>query len=78
MPDSVDNVPQAKTATFSFGQSFEDVDTPTEIVLFDQMADEENAPVFDLNGRKVAEGKDAEKLLRQGLYVKKGKKFVVK
>ena len=78
LPESVDNVPQAKTATFSFGQSFEDVDTPTEIVLFDQMADEENAPVFDLNGRKVAEGKDAEKLLRQGLYVKKGKKFVVK
>lgn len=68
----------AKTATFSFGQPFEDIDTPTNIKLSEEVVGDEDEPVFDLNGRKVAEGKDAEKLLRQGIYVKKGKKFVVK
>lgn len=67
----------ANTYTFSFGMPKED-DTPTKIVLSKQIVDDEDAPVFDLNGRKVAEGKDAEKLLREGIYVKKGKKFVVK
>ncbi len=67
----------ANTYTFSFGMPKED-DTPTKIVLSKQIVDDEDAPVFDLNGRKVADGKDAEKLLRQGIYVKKGKKFVVK
>jgi hypothetical protein len=64
----------AKKLTFSFGEP----KTPTEIVLSDLIVDDEDAPVFDLNGRKVAEGKDAERMLRQGIYVKKGKKFVVK
>lgn len=67
----------ANTYTFSFGMPKED-DKPTKIVLSKQIVDDEDAPVFDLNGRKVAEGKDAEKLLREGIYVKKGKKFVVK
>ena len=78
LPQSVDDIPQAKTATFSFGQPFEDIDTPTNIKLSEEVVGDEDEPVFDLNGRKVAEGKDAEKLLRQGIYVKKGKKFVVK
>ena len=69
----------AKTLTFSFGMPEHDTpDTPTDIVLSEQVVDDEDASVFDLNGRKVADGKDAEKLLRQGIYVKKGKKFVVK
>ena len=67
----------AKNLTFSFGEP-KDEDTSTKIVLSEQTIDDEDAPVFDLNGRKVADGKDAEKLLRQGIYVKKGKKFVVK
>lgn len=67
----------AKKLTFSFGMPKED-DTSTKIVLSKQIVDDEESPVFDLNGRKVADGKDAEKLLRQGIYVKKGKKFVVK
>ena len=67
----------AKKLTFSFGEPKED-DTPTEIVLSEEIVDDADAPVFDLNGRKVAEGKNTEKLLRQGIYVKKGKKFVVK
>ena len=42
------------------------------------MVDEdESVPVYNLNGSKVAEGKAAEKMLRPGVYVKKGKKFVV-
>ena len=50
----------------------------TEIILSEQMADYEDAPVYDLQGRIVAVGKAAENLLRQGIYIKKGKKFVVK
>ena len=67
----------AKKLTFSFGEP-KDEDTSTKIVLSEQTIDDEDTPVFDLNGRKVADGKDTEKLLRQGIYVKKGKKFVVK
>lgn len=67
----------AKKLTFSFGEP-KNEDTSTKIVLSEQTIDDEDSPVFDLNGRKVAEGKEAEKLLRQGIYVKKGKKFIVK
>lgn len=63
----------AKKLTFSFG------DKTTEIKMSELLVDDdEDTPIYDLNGRKVADGKDAEKLLRQGIYVKKGKKFVVK
>lgn len=63
----------AKKLTFSFG------DKTTEIKMSELLVDDdEDTPIYDLNGRKVADGKDAEQLLRQGIYVKKGKKFVVK
>jgi hypothetical protein len=66
----------ANTAKFTFGQ--EDWgETPSAIQLSEDMVDEDSS-VFDLNGRKVAEGQAAEKLLREGIYVKKGKKFIVK
>ena len=53
--------------------------TPSGIILSEQIADEDDkTPVYDLNGRKVAEGKVAENMLRPGVYVKKGKKIVVK
>ena len=71
----------AKNVTFYFGEpedNSEDVN-PTGIELSDQIVDEDDStPVYNLNGTKVAEGKAAEKMLRPGVYVKKGKKFVVK
>ena len=69
----------SNNVTFSFGLPEEDDEQgTTEIVLSEQMADYEDAPVYDLQGRIVAVGKAAENLLRQGIYIKKGKKFVVK
>lgn len=69
----------SKNVTFSFGMPEEDEEQgTTEIILSEQMADCEDAPVYDLQGRIVAVGKAAENLLRQGIYIKKGKKFVVK
>ena len=71
----------AKKLTFSFGFPEDNLEeeTPTGIELSELMVDEEEStPVFDLNGRKVAVGKASEKKLRRGIYVKKGKKFVVK
>ena len=71
----------AKNVTFYFGEpedNSEDVN-PTGIELSDQIVDEDDStPVYNLNGTKVAEGKAAEKMLSPGVYVKKGKKFVVK
>lgn len=71
----------AKNVSFSFGEPEDNSDNSeaTGIELSNQMVDEdESAPVYNLNGSKVAEGKAAEKMLRPGVYVKKGKKFVVK
>lgn len=69
----------SKNLTFSFGMPEDDDEQgTTEIVLSEQMVDCEDAPVYDLQGRIVAVGKAAENLLRQGIYVKKGKKFIVK
>ena len=70
---------RANNVTLSFGLPEEDDEQgTTEIILSEQMADYEDAPVYDLQGRIVAVGKAAENLLRQGIYIKKGKKFVVK
>lgn len=70
----------AKKVTFSFGEpDIEAPSDPTGIELSNQMVDEDDStPVYNLNGTKVAEGKAAEKMLHPGVYVKKGKKFVVK
>jgi len=70
----------SKKVTFSFGEpDIEAPSDPTGIELSNQMVDEDDStPVYNLNGTKVAEGKAAEKLLRSGIYVKQGKKFVVK
>ena len=71
----------AKNVTFCFGmpdESSENQET-NGIELSELMVDEnDNTPVYNLNGTIVAEGKAAEKMLRPGVYVKKGKKFVVK
>ncbi|MBR5657657.1 MAG: hypothetical protein IKW98_13400 [Prevotella sp.] len=71
----------AKNVTFYFGEPEENTDNSqtTRIELSNQIVDEDDStPVYNLNGSKVAEGKAAENLLRPGVYVKKGKKFVVK
>lgn len=76
-----ENANLAKTATFSFGEPDESSENQETngIELSELMVDEnDNTPVYNLNGTKVAEGKAAEKMLRPGVYVKKGKKFVVK
>ena len=57
---------QANNAKFAF--KFEE---PTMIELNNAVVDDADAPVFDLQGRKV-------KAVKAGVYVKKGKKFVVK
>jgi hypothetical protein len=54
----------AKTFSFSFGET-------TGIELSPMVVDDDDAPIYDLQGRKI-------KNPSQGIYVKKGKKFVVK
>lgn len=71
----------AKKTTFSFGEPEDNSENQgtTGIELSEMVVDEDvSTPVYSLNGSKVAEGKAAEKMLRPGIYVKKGKKFVVK
>ena len=55
----------AKSVTFSFGKE------TNHIELQNIIGEDEDAPIFDLQGRKV-------KTTKPGIYVKKGKKFVVK
>ena len=81
IPEGVEEQAEARAnnVTLSFGLPEEDDEQgTTEIILSEQMADYEDAPVYDLQGRIAAVGKAAENLLRQGIYIKKGKKFVVK
>lgn len=54
----------AKTFSFSFGET-------TGIELSPVVVDDADAPIYDLQGRKIENPS-------QGIYVKKGKKFVVK
>ncbi len=54
----------AKTFSFSFGET-------TGIELSPVVVDDADAPIYDLQGRRI-------KNPSQGIYVKKGKKFVVK
>ena len=59
----------AQSAKFRFGRFHED-ETPTTVQLLHQQSDED-APVFDLQGRKVVN-------VVKGVYIKNGKKFFVK
>ena len=71
----------AKKTTFYFGEPEDNSENQgtTGMDLSEMVVDEDvSTPVYSLNGSKVAEGKAAEKMLRPGVYVKKGKKFVVK
>ncbi len=82
-PDVEENVAEeyAKKLTFSFGEPEENTESQETvgIKLSELMVDEDDStPIYNLNGSKVAVGKAAEKMLRPGIYVKKGKKFVVK
>lgn len=77
LPEAVDSNPLAATATFSFGQTAPgEGETSTGITLSEQQADEEDAAVYDLFGRKVADS--AKDHLKTGVYISKGKKFIAK
>lgn len=83
VPEATDEVREeyAKKLTFSFGEPEDNTDKSEAagIELSNQIVDEDDStPVYNLNGTKVAVGKAAENMLRPGVYVKKGKKFVVK
>ena len=62
---------QANNAKFAFHLDTEDDSAPTMIELNNAVVDDADAPIFDLQGRKV-------KTAKAGVYIKNGKKFVVK
>ena len=62
---------QANNAKFAFPVDLEDNPSPTMIELNNAVVDDADAPIFDLQGRKV-------KAVKAGVYIKKGKKYVVK
>ena len=62
---------QANNAKFSFHFEPEDTPTPIVIELSNSVVDDADALIYDLQGRKVQAAK-------AGIYIKKGKKFVVK
>ena len=82
-PDVEEKVAEeyARKLTFSFGEPEDNAENQETvgIELSELMVDEDDStPVYNLNGSKVAVGKAAEKMLRPGVYVKKGRKFVIK
>ena len=62
---------QANNAKFAFQIEPEENPAPTMIELNNAVVDDADTPIFDLQGRKV-------KTVKAGVYIKKGKKFVVK
>ena len=62
---------QANNAKFAFHFVSEDDPIPTIIELSNTVVDNADEPIFDLQGRKVQS-------VKTGIYIKKGKKFVVK
>ena len=62
---------KANNAKFAFHFVSEETPNPTIIELSNTIVEDDDTPVFDLQGRKVQPNK-------AGIYIKKGKKFVVK
>lgn len=62
---------QANNAKFAFQIEPEENPAPTMIELNNAVVDDADTPIFDIQGRKV-------KTVKAGVYIKKGKKFVVK
>ena len=62
---------KANNAKFAFQIEPEEGTAPTKIELNNAVVDDTDTPVFDLRGRKV-------KAVKDGVYIKKGKKYVVK
>lgn len=62
---------QANNAKFAFQIEPEENPAPTMIELNNAVVDDADTQIFDLQGRKV-------KTVKAGVYIKKGKKFVVK
>lgn len=62
----------AKTATFCFGLPEEEIEgVTTDIVLSDEIVNETDDTIYDLQGRKV-------KNPTNGIYIRDGKKYVIK
>ena len=62
----------AKTATFCFGLPEEEIEgVTTDIVLSDEIVNEIDDTIYDLQGRKV-------KNPTNGIYIRDGKKYVIK
>lgn len=64
-----------KSTTFSFGK--QDDDSPTDIKML-MVPKEDDNHVYDLSGRIVAERGDAISRLSKGVYIHKGKKYIIK
>ena len=62
---------KANNAKFAFQIEPEEGTAPTKIELNNAVVDDTDTSVFDLRGRKV-------KAVKDGVYIKKGKKYVVK
>ena len=66
----VSNNPVAAQMTFAFGKDNEG--NTNKIILHDMMVADEDAPIYDLLGRKMTG------ILPKGIYIRNGKKFLVK
>lgn len=66
----VSNNPNAAQMTFVFGKDNEG--NTNKIILHDMMVADEDAPIYDLLGRKITG------ILPKGIYIRNGKKFIVK
>ena len=71
VPEVVVDAPQAKTATFSFGDIDEEEGTVTKIEMSEEVVNEADGDIYDLSGRKVENP-------GRGIYIRNNKKFVVK
>ena len=64
-----------KNTTFSFGQ--QDDDSPTDIKIL-MVPKEDDNRVHELSGRIVAESDERLNSLSKGVYIHKGKKYIIK
>ena len=68
----VDGYQGASTVSFVFGKDKESLGETDKITLHEAVVDDNDAPIYDLQGRKMKGN------LPKGIYVRNGQKFVVK
>ncbi|MBR1462550.1 MAG: hypothetical protein IJ604_04120 [Prevotella sp.] len=78
VPDLPDDVAEtAKSTTFSFKpKAASSENEPTGIALSDEYATSEDSPIYHISGQKVDHRR--KNALPKGIYISKGKKFIVK